>query len=244
MNAISNKYDCPRPPVKPFQAKQFDLDFAYSESAEELDKGVRETIQGMKMSILATGVALYRIQAAEYFADLGYKRFGLYVDKLANDMSMTRANIYNWVYIGEAYIKNRTELEKVGFNNEDGPTKLPFLGMALENHPKKEVFRNIKDMPKREFEEWARGLSEKTAKRYKNVRVQGNQVFLGNKPLAVFSDGMAPDDRHYYERLLLEAAEAKADNEVIGVYRFYDEQERKVFDRVYSREIKILRRIE
>jgi hypothetical protein len=196
----------------------------------------------MKISILATGIALYRIQVAGLFIDLNFRRFGLYVDKLAEDMGMTRANIYNWVYIGEAYIKHRTELERVGFDDSDGPTKLPYLGLALENHQKREVFRNIKDMSKREFEEWARGLQEQKIKKYKNVRVQGNQVFIGNKPLAVFNDGMAPEDRRYYEQLLLEAAEAKSENEVIGTYRFYDEQERKVFDRVYSREIKVLRR--
>ena len=241
MNAIPNEYDGPRLPAKRLKVKQFALDFAYADSAAELDQGVRETIRGVKMSIMAMGIALYRIQTTGCYIDLNFRRFGLYVDKLAEDTGMTRANIYNWVYIGETYIKHRAELEKIGFNDDDGPTKLPFLGRALENHQKREVFRAVKEMSKREFQEWAKGNSPPKAKKYKNVRVQGNHVLLGNKPLALLGDGMAPDDRRYYEQILLEAAQARADNEVIGVYRFYDEQERKRFDRVYHREIRAMR---
>jgi hypothetical protein len=61
MNAISNSYDGSRAPVKKIKAGQFELDFAYSESADELDRGVRETIRSVKMSIMAMGIALYRI---------------------------------------------------------------------------------------------------------------------------------------------------------------------------------------
>ena len=64
---------------------------------------------------------------------------------------------------------------------------------------------------------------------------------LGNKPLAEFAEGMAPEDRRYYERVLLEAAHARAANDVIGIFRFYDEQERKSFARLCQRELKALR---
>jgi hypothetical protein len=137
---------------------------------------------------------------------LDFRRFGLYVNKLAEDTGMTRANIYNWVYIGEAWIKHRAELEKIGFNDDDGPTKLPFLARALENHQKRDVFRAVKEMSKREFQEWAKGTPAPAKKKYKNVRAKGNQVLLGNMPLVEFAKGMAPDDRRYYERVLLEAA--------------------------------------
>ena len=65
MNAIPNEYDGPRLPAKRLKAKQFALDFAYADSAAELDQGVRETIRGVKMSIMAMGIALYRIQTTE-----------------------------------------------------------------------------------------------------------------------------------------------------------------------------------
>ena len=61
---------------------------------------------------------------------------------------MTRTNIYNWVYIGEAYVKHQADLERIGFDDGDGPTKLPFLPRALEHHAKREVFRNVKEMSK------------------------------------------------------------------------------------------------
>jgi hypothetical protein len=98
MNAIPNEYDGPRVPVKTLDSPRFELDFANSDSAAELDSGIRETLRGVKISIMAMGIALYRIQAAGLYIDLNFRRFGLYVNKLAEDTGMTRANIYNWVY--------------------------------------------------------------------------------------------------------------------------------------------------
>ena len=54
---LANQYDGPRAPTKRLPASQFSLDFAYSESASELDNGVRETIQGVKLFIMAMGIA-------------------------------------------------------------------------------------------------------------------------------------------------------------------------------------------
>jgi hypothetical protein len=245
MNPIANEYDGPLPPIRKLKTKYFALDYIYSENATELDSGIRETMQGVRMSIMAMGIALYRFLAAGYYVDLGFKRAGQYVDKLSEDTGFTRANIYNWSYIGEAYVKNRAELEKIGFNDDDGPTKLPFLSRALENYPRKtDVFRNLKAMSKREFAEWSRGLGAPPAggsKRYKSVKVRGNQVLIRGEPLVVFAEGLSPEDRRYYERILLAGAQAKEVKEVIGVYHFYDDQERQRFDRVYDREIRVLR---
>jgi hypothetical protein len=238
---IQNQYDGPRAPLRLLEPQEFNLDFAYSDSPQELDDGVRETIRGVKMSIMAMGIALYRLQVAGLYIDLNFRRFGLYVNKLAEDTGMTRANIYNWVYIGEAYIKHRAELEKIGFDDNDGPTKLPFLGRALENHNKREVFRAVKEMSKREFQVWAKGEPIQDSRSYKAVKVKGDQVFIGSKPVIAFADGISPDERRYYERIILEAARAREDQEAVGFYRFYDESERRRFDRVYDRELKDMR---
>ena len=112
---------------------------------------------------------------------------------------------------------------------------------ALENHQKKEVFKNIKDMSKREFEEWSRGIPVENDKSYKNVRIKGTGVFVGSSPLVSFAEEISPQDRRYYEGLLVEGATAIAQNEYAKVYRFYDQSEAKRFDRVYQRELKNLR---
>jgi hypothetical protein len=238
---IRNEYDGPKKPKTTIEPGQFHLDFAYSENASEVDSGLRETIRGVKLSILALGVALYRMDVAGYFIDLGFRKFGEYIDKLAEDTGMNRSSLYNWEYIGEAYITHRTDLERIGFSDDDGPTKLPYLARALENRTKREVFKNLVSMSKRDFIEWSKGTAQGTQNSYTNVKVNGGQVYVGEEPLAVFSERLDPDDRGYYERVLMMAAEARENNEVVGVYRFYDESERRRFDKVYNRELKAFR---
>lgn len=242
MNTIKNDYDGPTKPVRVIKSpRQFSLDFAYSEDPAEVDAGIKEAIKGVKLSIMAMGIALYRVDVAGYFIDLGFKKFGEYIDHLTEETGMARSSLYNWEYIGEAYITYRSELDKIGFSDDDGPTKLPFLPRALENHTKQAVFRNIKDMSKREFEEWSRGNIGQNDKKYKNVKIKGNNLFAGSAPLVSFADGVSPRDRRYYETLLMEGAEALAQNEYLGTYRFYDELEKRRFDKIYSRELKVMR---
>ena len=243
MNAIKNEYDGPRKLTKAIKnTSPIQLDFVYSQDPVEVDAGIRAAIRGVKLSIMAMGIALYRVDVSGLFIDLGFKKFGDYIDHLAEETGMARTSLYNWEYIGEAYVTHRADLDKIGFSDDDGPTKLPFLPRALENHSKSAVFRNIKDMSKREFEDWSKGGAiPKNDKKYKNVRIKGNQVFAGSSPIVSFSEGISPMDRRYYETMLLEGAEALQRNEYAKVYRFYDEAEAKRFDRIYQRELRTLR---
>ena len=238
---IKNVYDGPKKLVRSLKSEQFHLDFAYSTDALEIDTGIRETIRGVKISIMAMGIALYRVDVSGLFIDLGYGRFGEYIDRLAEDTGMARTSLYNWEYIGEAYIKNRAELDKIGFTDDDGPTKLPFLSRALEHHPKREVFKNIKNMSKRQFEEWSREPSNKNDATYENVTLKKTGVFVGKTSIISFADGISPQDRKYYEKLIMEGALAIKQNEYAKVYRFYDAGEARRFDRIYQRELKRLR---
>jgi hypothetical protein len=154
LQVIKNEYDGPVRSARQIQAGQIRLDYTYSNDPQELDAGIRETLRGVKLSIMAMGIALSRTDVSGLFIDLGFRKFGEYIDHLAEDTGMSRTNLYNWEYIGQAYITHRAELDKIGFSDDDGPTKLPFLTRALEYHPRREVFRNLKDMSKREFEEW------------------------------------------------------------------------------------------
>ena len=242
MNVIKNEYDGPRKLTKAMKNPgPIQLDFVYSQDPVEVDTGIRAAIKGVKLSIMAMGIALYRVDVSGLFIELGFKKFGEYIDHLAEETGMARTSLYNWEYIGEAYINHRADLEKIGFNDDDGPTKLPFLPRALENHTKSAVFKNLKDMSKREFEDWSRGNPVKNDKKFKSVKIKGNRVFAGSAPLVSFSEGVSPADRRYYEALLIEAAEAVQRNEYAKVYRFYDETEARAFDRVYQRELKALR---
>jgi hypothetical protein len=81
-DVIKNEYEGPRKPPKQIAAGQFRLDFAYSDKPEEVDAGIRETIRGVKLSIMAMGIALYRLNMAGLHIDLGFRKFGEYIDKL------------------------------------------------------------------------------------------------------------------------------------------------------------------
>jgi len=241
MEVVQNIYDGHKKTVRRLEGGQFRLDFAYSTDPVEVDTGIRETIRGVKMSIMAMGIALYRVDVSGLFIDLGYNKFGEYIDKLAEDTGMARTSLYNWEYIGEAYITHRADLDRIGFSDDDGPTKLPFLQRALENHPKREVFKNIKNMSKREFDDWSRGEASQKNKKYKTIRIKGTNIFAGKSKLVSFADNISPDERRYYETLLMEGAKAIEKNEFARVYCFYDEAEAMRFDRVYQRELKVLR---
>jgi len=242
METIKNEYDGPKKIARAIKSQApVKLDFAYSQDATEVDAGIKDTIRGVKLSIMAMGIALYRVDVSGLFIDLGFKKFGEYIDHLAEDTGMSRTTIYNWEYIGEAYITHRAELDRIGFNDDDGPTKLPFLPRALEHYTKREVFKNIKDMSKREFEDWSRGKIIQNDKKYKSVKIKGANIFVGNSPLVSFAEGISPQDRRYYEALLLEGAQAMEQNEYAKIYRFYDADEARRFDRFYQRELKALR---
>jgi hypothetical protein len=238
---IKNEYDGPQKPPKTIEAGEFKLDFAYSSDANEVDVGIRETIRGVKLSIMAMGIALYRVDCDGLFIELGFRKFGEYVDKLAEETGMSRTTIYNWEYIGEAYLKHRADLERIGFSDEDGATKLPYLAQALEHYPKREVYKNLVVMSFRKFQDWSKGPVSVIENNYTNVKLKGDQILIGNDSFAVFSDNLSPEDRRYFQSWLIAAAEAKENNEYLRGYKFYDEQEANHFDKIYRRELKALR---
>ena len=52
---IQNQYDGPRAPAKRLPSSLINLDYASSDDAVEIDAGIRETIKGLRLSILAMG---------------------------------------------------------------------------------------------------------------------------------------------------------------------------------------------
>jgi hypothetical protein len=146
IEAIPNQYDGPRKPEKRLGGGYFSLDYASSENAKEIDAGIRETIKGVRLSILAMGIGLAKIKDRGLYVDLGFRSNAKYLESLCEQTQMDRSSLHNWLYIGEAYLKYRKDLEKIGFSDEDGPTKLPYVDRALALYQKKDVFRAVKDM--------------------------------------------------------------------------------------------------
>ena len=227
--AIPNEYDGPSAPVKRLPSGTFDLDCTVSENASEIDRGIRETIKGVRLSILAMGMGLAKLKAKGLYVDLGYHSMNDYLVKLCDDMQIERSTAHNWLYIGEAYIKYRKELERVDFSDEDGPTKLAYVDRALVVYDKREVFQNVKNMSLRKFKEYARG--EESPEQPSKIRVVGNQIFMGKELAVTFADGLDTKTKTYLSKITVQAGEALEAGEVLYTTRLYDMKELQKFDR-------------
>jgi hypothetical protein len=226
---IQNQYDGPHTPVKKLPAGQYNLDFAYSDNAAEIDAGIRETIKGVRLSILAMGLALAKLKEQGLYIDLNFHSMNDYLENLCDEMQIERSTAHNWLYIGEAYTKYRRELEKIEFTDADGPTKLPYVDRALEIHEKRDVFKKVKEATLREFKEYAKG-DEAPAPQSK-IKVIGNKLFVGKKLAVTFAPELDGKTRKYLTDINVKAGEALQAGEVLYMTSLYDMEELRRFER-------------
>ena len=186
------------------------LGYAESNNAAEIDKGIRETIRDIRISVLAMGVGLANMKAKGLYKDLGCKNLTEYIQRLCDETKMDRSNIFSWLRIGEAYITHKSELEQIGFTDSDGPTKLFYLNRALEKNDKQEVFDNIKNMSVREFKSFSKTQTviESPAGKGWAVNVRGNRIHVNNKLMVILSKKNEPRVSAYFKTVLDVACEA------------------------------------
>jgi hypothetical protein len=205
------------------------LDYVNSENAAEIDNGIRDTIKGIRLSILAMGIGLAKIKSMSLFTDLNCRHMTEYVERLCDDTKMERSSIFNWLSIGEAYIKYRSELELIGFSEVDGPTKLPFLDRALAAKQKDEVFNNIKSMSLREFISFAKSEPINPDDNPPLVSIRGSTVYVNGKVAVILSK--SPDEKYtkYFKKVINAACEALEAGEVILPVRLRNMREARRF---------------
>ena len=138
--------------------KIINRDFGLPDDPTALNEGILETIKRIEHSILDIGLRLLSIKTGRLYRDLGFKNMTSYVLYLSEKTKKNRSCIFNWLLIGETYVKHMKELDKAGFSARDSCTKLPYLERALDRYPSKEVYQNIKMMSQREFADYARSL--------------------------------------------------------------------------------------
>jgi len=184
------------------------LDYANSDDPAEIDSGIRDTIRGIRPSILEMGLGLAKIRSNRLFANLGHKSITSYIKCLSNDSKIDHSNVFNWLYMGEAYIKYRYELEKIGFSDSDGPTKLPYLERALAVRKKQDVFENIKTMSVREFINFAKGdfIARQSDMPY--VIFSGNVVYIQGKRAIILNKNLNRRTTAFFIKVIEVACEA------------------------------------
>jgi hypothetical protein len=236
---IPNKYNGPRRPEKKLPSGSFSLDYANSNDAGEIDAGIRETIKGIRLSVMAVGIGLARIKAGGLYIDLNYHSMAKYIESLCEEFHMERSGLHNWLYIGETFLKYRRELEKTGFSDQDGPTKLLHVERALALYQKRDVFRAVKEMTLRQFVSFSRG--EAPAPEESVIRVKGNRVYIGDQLAVTLDEGLDSKTKSYFEGVITEAGEALEAGEILYTTRLYDRDELRKFERAAERLKKELR---
>ena len=188
------------------------LDFAESGDAFEIDRGIRDSIRNMQITVLAMGLGLAKIKAKKLFVKLGYKNISAYIMRLSEEYRMDHSTIFSWLYMGEAYNKYRDELEQIGFGDDDGPSKLTYLDRALAVNDRKEVFQTLKDMTLREFASYAKGgKGSSSVEDDKNrwiVTEKGNSIYVNGKLAIIISSKMNRRAAAYFKKIIRAACEA------------------------------------
>ena len=132
--------------------------FNFVQEPESLNEGILGTINNSEHSILLLGLGLVKIKKDGLYKDLGFMKMSSYILYLVKTTKKDRSCIYNWLHIGEIYVKYREKLIGTGFTSKDGPTKLTYLERALSKNPQKEVYRNLIGMTHRDFADYAKGI--------------------------------------------------------------------------------------
>ena len=211
------------------------LDYVNSDDAMEIDMGIRDTIIGVRLSILTMGLGLAKIKSKALFRALGFRSMLEYVDSLSADTKMYRSGIYNWLNIGEAYIKYKPELEQIGFSESDGPTKLPYLERALALRQKEEVFDNIKNMSLREFIDFSKGGKPEISAGMPYIVNKGSVVYIRGKRAIIVNKSLGRKTTTFLMKVIEAACEALEKGGYIMPVFLRNKRETKRFNLVYER---------
>ena len=238
---ITQSHHRTRLPVTFIQAEPFHL-YTYSDEAADIDRGIRDSIKGIRLSILAMGMGLAKMKAKSLYRDLDCLTMTQYVQRLCDETKMDRTSVFNWLYIGEAYIKYQNDLEQIGFSDSDGPTKLPFLERALETNQKKDVFDNIKNMTVRDFIAFSKSSSEKDVSGAPVVTVRNGFVYVNGKLMVRINNRLDKNVYSYFRKIICIAGKAMEQGEVIWPVRLRNMDEARRYRQASARLITRLRR--
>ena len=217
------------------------LDYAYSNVAQDIDKGIRDTINGMRLSVLAVSIGLAKINEKKMYLELNYRSMNKYVGQLCIETKMDRSSIYNWINIGQAYLKYRSDLEQIGFSDSDGPTKLPYIDRALEANPKPTVFSNIKKMSVREFKNFAKIEPEEKPEQKFKISVRDNVIYYGGRQAITISNKLDRRTHNYFKKVALTAGKAMQEGGIILTIPLRNMDEVQQFEKPIKRLVKKLR---
>ncbi len=134
---------------------QYSLDFYNSDNLAEVENGIKDVQTGILTSHLAVSLGIANIDRKALYIQAGYKTYTKYFKEADIKLNMPKQTISDYKKIGEAYLRNRSELKRIGFQREGNLHKLRFLDQALQKHDPDEVFKRFKSESFRKFKEYA-----------------------------------------------------------------------------------------
>jgi hypothetical protein len=134
-------------------------DFMNSNNLHDIEKGVKDTINGMVFSKKIICIALAKIKIKELYKQAHISTFKEYLK--TNRVPIKYSTAIDYSIIGEAFLKYHDILETINFKEEDGLKKLLFLDKALVKYNKRTdiVFSKIKESSFRGFKQFVNGNS-------------------------------------------------------------------------------------
>jgi hypothetical protein len=197
----------------------------YTENALAVDREVRDSITVMRSSVLEMSLGLAKIKNECLYRELGFQFMSHYVARLCEETKMDRSSINKWLKIGQAYEKYREELERIGFGENDSPTKLRYLERALKNCQGDDVFAALKRMTVREFMAYSRGPAAEDEAERPFVEVKGDNVLVGGYLAVRINRELPVREIRYFKKVNAIAGRAMEEGEYIFPVRLRDWEE-------------------
>ena len=155
------------------------LDFLHSNRLTEIEKGIKETINGVILSKKAICIALAYVKIKELYKQININSFKEYLKIKRIPFNYSTALDYS--IIGEMLIKYENELKNVNFKEETGLQKLLLLEKGLHNYKDQPqiVFEKIREISFRDFKAFVNNnnTNNNGSKRIVKKQIQDIQDF-------------------------------------------------------------------
>jgi len=205
------------------------LDFLRSDDPQVLDQGVIHSLGRVRLSILAGGLGLAKIHLQGNFKNLGYRSMWAYIENVSLRTNMDTNSIYNWMKIGEAYLKHQEDLERIGFRDEHGPSKLRLLEQALQGGEKEEVLQNLMEMSHADFTDFARQGAPKKEEEEEYFTEKGHIFYHRGLRAVIINSQLAPTMRSKLKGAIRAAFKSLRRKGHLVVVRLRNAEEAKLF---------------
>ena len=218
------------------EAEDIGLDYLHSDSIEEIEAGIRETVKGVEIAILTAGLALAKIFKNGLYINAGFQFFKDYLEHAESRLRMPKQTASNYIQIAEAWIKYHELLKKHRFRLNGNITKLRILPIAIERHGE-DVLKEINDLSYREFR---RRFAGSESERFEpmtvsNFRVSGGKIAVNGVQVAELSPEIDPSTRKEISGYFRRVFDIKARGNTPLVVDLYDENEARVIERLIKK---------